>query len=171
MAASVSFDLKEVAAVRKLLAEAALSDADRGRLLHSIGVEMKEKTVDRFTTKKSPEGDTWKALAEKTRDYYASKGLLGSRSLLVGKGYLRDSLRSEVQDGAWSVLVGATMEYAAVHQFGAEIRPKSAPYLYAPGYGRLKKATIPARPYLGVSAADANLIAEAAATFLAGNIG
>jgi phage gpG-like protein/phage gp36-like protein len=116
----------------------------------------------------SPDGNPWKALVQKTRDYYAGKGLLGSRSILVGEGMLRDSLTSEVQGGAWSVLVGAAMEYAAVHQFGAEIKPKSAKALFAPGYGMLKKATIPPRPYLGVSAEDTKAIENAVAVFLEG---
>ena len=168
-AASVSFDLKEVDSVKKLLANAALDSADRGKLLQSIGVEMEAQTQERFDTQKSPDGDSWKALAQKTTAYYASKGW-AARSILVGEGSLRDSIASEVQGGAWSTLVGATMEYAAVHQFGAEIKPKSAKALFVPGYGLLQKATIPARPYLGVSQDDAKAIEAAAAKFLEGII-
>jgi phage gpG-like protein len=60
------------------------------------------------------------------------------------------------------------MEYAAVHQFGAEIKPKSARALFVPGYGMLQKVNIPARPYLGVSADDAKAIENAVSVFLAG---
>jgi phage virion morphogenesis protein len=167
--AQVSFDLKEVDAVKKLLAGASLNSADRARLLGSIGVEMEARTRERFDTKKSPDGDSWKALAQKTAAYYAGKGW-SARSILTGEGTLRDSVTSEVKGGAWSVLAGATMEYAAVHQFGAEIKPKSAKALFVPGYGMLRKVTIPARPYIGVSAEDAKAIEEAAALFLEGNI-
>ncbi|MDR0387270.1 MAG: phage virion morphogenesis protein [Treponema sp.] len=165
----VTFNLNEIEKVKKLLANAALDAADRAKLLGGIGVEMEAQTQERFDTQKSPEGNSWKDLAQKTKDYYASNGLLGSRSILVGEGMLRDSITSQVK-GGWSVLVGATMEYAAVHQFGAEIKPKSAKALFVPGYGMLKKATIPARPYLGVSAEDTKAIENAVATFLAGNI-
>jgi phage virion morphogenesis protein len=168
-AASISFDLKEVEAVKKLLANSALDSADRARLLGSIGVEMEAQTQERFDTKKSPDGDSWKALAEKTKSYYASKGW-AARSILVGAGTLRDSITSEVQGGSWSVLAGATMEYAAIHQWGGDIKPKSAKALSVPGYGKLQKVTIPARPYLGVSQDDAKAIEAAAAVFLAGNI-
>jgi phage virion morphogenesis protein len=167
--ASVSFDLKEVGAVKKMLANASLNAADRGRLLQSIGVEMEAQTQERFDTQKSPDGDSWKALAQKTRNYYASQGW-AARSILVGEGTLRDSVTSEIQGGAWSVLVGATMEYAAVHQFGAKITPKSAKTLFVPGYGMLKKVTIPARPYLGVSPDDTKAIETAVANFLEGII-
>jgi phage virion morphogenesis protein len=152
-AASISFDLKEVEAVKKLLANSTLDNADRARLLGSIGNEIKEQTVDRFETKKSPDGDTWKDIAEKTRRYYERKSSsLSPEPPLVLEGMLRLSLTNEVRGGAWSVLVGATMEYAAVHQFG------------------WPKKNIPARPYLGVSQDDAKAIEAAAAVFLAGNI-
>jgi phage virion morphogenesis protein len=152
-AASISFDLKEVDAVKKLLAHAALDSAARSRLLQSIGVEMEEQTKERFETKKSPDGDSWKALAEKTLAYYARKKKnWKERSILVGEGDLRLSITSEVQGGAWSTLVGAAKEYAAVHQFG------------------WPKKNIPARPYLGVSQDDAKVIEAAVAVFLAGNL-
>jgi phage virion morphogenesis protein len=168
-AASIGFDLKEIDAVKKLPAQVSLDSADRGRLLQSIGAEMEAQTQERFDTQKSPDGDSWKALAQKTLVYYASKGWT-ARSILVGEGTLRDSITSEVQGGAWSTLVGTTMEYAAIHQWGGEIKPKSAPALFVPGYGMLQKVTIPARPYLGVSEDDAKVIEAAVATFLAGSL-
>jgi phage virion morphogenesis protein len=150
--ASVSFDLKEVSAVKKLLAKASLDNTDRSRLLQSIGVEMEAQTQERFDTKKSPDGDSWKSIAEKTRQYYKRSPFLAPKPPLVLEGMLRGSLTSEVRDGAWSVLTGATMEYAAVHQFGW-----------------LKK-NIPARPYLGVSQDDAKAIEAAVTLFLEGII-
>ena len=151
-AAQVSFDLTEIEAVKKLLAGAALSGTDRGRLLHGIGVEMEGQTQERFDTKQSPDGDTWKSIAENTRRYYERQTKSAPEPPLVFEGMLRHSLTSEVQDGAWSVLVGAAMEYAAVHQFG------------------WPKKNIPARPYLGVSPDDKKAIENAVAVFLAGNI-
>jgi phage virion morphogenesis protein len=167
--ASVSFDLKEVVAVKKMLANASLNSAERTRLLQSIGVEMEAQTQERFDTQKKPDGNTWEELKQKTQNYYNSQGW-SARSILVGEGTLRDSITSEVQGGAWSVLVGAAKEYAAVHQFGAEITPKSAKALFVPGYGMLKKVNIPARPYLGVSPDDAKAIEAAVANFLGGII-
>jgi len=168
-AASVSFELREIDAVKNLLADAALDSDERGRLLRSIGVEMESQTRERFDTRRSPEGDSWKALAQKTAEYYMDAGM-GHRSILVGTGMLRDSVTSEVESGAWSALVGATMEYAATHQFGATIRPRAAKALAVPGHGMLRKATIPARPYLGVSQNDAVEIASIATAFVSGRI-
>jgi len=168
-AASVSFELREIDAARKLLEEAELDAGDRGRLLQSVGVEMETQTRERFDTRRSPEGDSWKALAQRTAEYYMDAGL-GHRSILVGTGMLRDSVTSEVESGAWSALVGATMEYAATHRFGATVRPRTAKALAVPGYGMLRKATIPVRPYLGVSRENAKEIASIASAFMAGRI-
>jgi phage virion morphogenesis protein len=150
--ASVSFDLKEIDAVKKLLANAALDSTDRGRLLQSIGVEMEAQTQERFDTKKNPDGDSWKSIAEKTMRCYERNPRLAPKPPLVLEGMLRHSITSEVQDGAWAVLAGATMEYAAVHQFG------------------WPKKNIPARPYFGVSRDDAKAIEAAVTIFLEGNL-
>jgi phage virion morphogenesis protein len=164
--AAVELDLKELESLARILNGVKLDSDDRTQLLHDIGVEMESQTQERFDTQKDPEGNAWKALAQKTRDYYMQNGS-GGGSLLVQSGYLRDSITSQVSD-SWSVLVGATMIYAAIHQWGGEIVPKTAAALFVPGYGKLKKVNIPARPYLGVSSQDAADIAAIAQRFVAG---
>jgi phage virion morphogenesis protein len=165
--ATIELGLKEVEGLARILNGVKLGPQDRAQLLHNIGVEMESQTRERFDTREDPGGNPWKELARKTRDYYVQNGL-GGGSLLVQKGYLRDSITSEVQGGAWSVLAGATMVYAAIHQWGGEIVPKTAAALFVPGYGKLKKVNIPARPYLGVSSRDAADIAAKAQRFVAG---
>jgi phage virion morphogenesis protein len=164
--AAVELGLKEVEGLARILNGVKLDSDDRAQLLHDIGVEMESQTQERFDTQIDPEGNKWKELAQKTRDYYTQNGL-GGGSLLVQNGGLRDSLESQVAD-SWSVLVGATKIYAAIHQWGGEIVPKNAAALFVPGYGKLKKVTIPARPYLGVSSQDAADIAGIAQRFVAG---
>jgi len=164
-AAEVSLDLREVDRVKEMLAKAALGSQERGQLMRAVGAQAEEQTGNRFDAQRSPEGDSWKALARLTRNYYDEEGI-GRGTLLNVSGNLRRSVTHEVEGGAWSALVGATMEYAAVHQFGATITPRRAKALAVPGYGTLRKATIPARPYLGVSQADAAEIAELASGFL-----
>ena len=59
------------------------------------------------------------------------------------------------------VVIGSNKIYAAVHQFGATITPKSGQYLTFWMGGRLVKArsvTIPARPYLGISDDDSKIM-------------
>ena len=165
--AEFTFDLKELNSLAKLLEQAKLSSSERMQLLENIGTKVEYQTHERFDDQRDSKGNAWKALAQKTRDYYASNGM-GHGRLLEQSGGLRDSIESQADD--WSVLVGATKMYAAIHQFGGEIRPKTKAALYVPGYGMLQKVTIPARPYLGISTSNADDIGKIALAFLAGRI-
>ena len=125
----------ELKALCKRLNSASLSSEDRRRLLSSIGVEMETQTKERLATQNSaPDGEKWKNLANSTKKYYLKKfGTENPKTkLLYRTGSLLDSVTSETDN--WSVLVGATKVYAAVHQWG------------------YKK--IPARKYLGLSTQD-----------------
>jgi phage virion morphogenesis protein len=166
--AAVTVDLREVEGVAALLNRAKLSSQDRAQLLHNIGVEVQTQTKERLAAQTDPEGNPWKALAQKTKDYYIKNGF-GGGSLLVQSGGLRDSIESQLS-GSWSVLVGATKHYAAIHQWGGDIVPKTAAALFVPGYGQLKKVTIPARPYVGISSSNAAEIAIIVQQFVAGRI-
>jgi phage virion morphogenesis protein len=149
MAASeLTFDLREVEGLAKLLERAKLSPNDRMQLLKNIGQEVEAQTQERFDSQIDPEGNRWKDLSEKTKQYYAKYFPGQRRSILVGEGSLRDSLESQVD--SWSVMVGATKVYAATHQFG--------------------RGKIPARPYLGLSIADVEDITLITQQFLAERI-
>lgn len=142
----------ELKALSSRLKEMALKPADRKQLLHDIGVEMEAQTKERFQTKTSPDGDDWSEIAQSTKDFYRKK--YGSEN--PGKGTLWrlssvpmiDTVTSEVS--SWSVLVGATKVYAAVHQYG------------------WRERNIPARPYLGLSNDDKVDIIGIINTFLEG---
>ena len=144
-AAEISFDLKELDGLAKLIDKAKLSSQDRRQLLANIGVKIESQTQERFDSQVDPKGNRWKDLADKTKQYYAKYFPGQRRSILVGSGGLRDSIESQVDD--WSVLVGATKVYAATHQFGRD--------------------NIPARPYLGISTSNADEIMMIAERFLA----
>ena len=136
--AVVTIQDDELKALCSRLNNMALKPSDRKQLLHSIGVEMETQTKERFQTKTSPGGDDWAEIAQSTKKFYRKK--YGSDN--PGKGTLWrlssvpliDTVTS--QAGSWSVLVGATKVYAAVHQYG------------------WKERNIIARPYLGLSNND-----------------
>jgi phage gpG-like protein len=149
MAAAVSFDLREIGDLARLLNEAKLDPQDREQLLNEIGVELAAQTQDRLssTDKEDPQGKPWAAIAEKTRRYYARK-FPNAKPPLWREGFLLGSVIHEPAD-PWSVLAGAVMEYAAVHQFGWPAK------------------NIPARPYLGISRENAEDIALKTRRFIA----
>lgn len=72
----------------------------------------------------------------------------------VKTGTLRRSIHSETAektDKRVSVLVGTDLEYAAIHEFGGEIRPRNARALVFEIDGEVvvtQRVTMPARPYL-----------------------
>jgi len=129
-------------------------------VLRGIGEYLRNSTSDRFSTQTDPEGRPWTPLSE---DYKARKERNADKILTLG-GYLRKIVFQVEGD---MVLVGSPMEYAAIHQFGGTIRPKSGKAL-AFGGRVVASVTIPARPYLGVSDADAAGIEDLVSDYLAG---
>jgi phage gpG-like protein len=148
-AGAVSIDLKEINGLAELLNKVRLSAQDRQQLLLDIGTEIKSQTQDRLASpdKKDPEGNPWQAIAEKTRRYYEKK-FPAAKPPLWREGGLLDSVEFQMPD-SWSVLIGATEEYAATHQFG---RPE---------------VNIVPRPYLGISGENAADILFITQKFLA----
>lgn len=150
--AVVEIDVNEVKKLTDLLNGKALSSADRRNLLQSLGPEMVEQSRSRILeTQKSPDGKPWADFADSTLRYLEKQVRAGSVSLLNRSGDLHRSITSEVKND-WAVLVGACMEYAAVHQFG------------------YSEKNIPARPYLGVSSDDVADLTELTKIWLEGHL-
>ena len=145
--ASATFDLKEIDAIGKLLDKAKLKPEVLRGFLDDAGSLIQRQSEDRFDDQTDPEGNEWKKLADKTIEYYQKKfpAALANRSILLGEGRLRDSMTYNVS-GTDSVTVGATMIYAAVHQYGYK--------------------GIPARPYIGLSPDNMSELARFAELFL-----
>lgn len=118
-----------------------LTNFDDGPFLDAMGALVVSQTQNRIASEKTaPDGTPWKDNSE------------GS-DILVKSGGLLDSIDHTVKGD--SVEVGSSKEYAAVHQFGAIIVPVEAKNLVFTIGGTLifaKKVTIPARPWLGLSA-------------------
>lgn len=118
--------LVEVGQVLGRLAQLDLVD-----LADVVGEYLVNSTRARIQEDKaSAEGEAWAPWSERydeTRNH-------GVHSLLIGEGHLQGSIDN--YSSATEVRVGTPLVYAAVHQFGS-------------GDG-----SIPARPYLGLSALD-----------------
>lgn len=153
-------------AFRAALRRMTLAGPQRVRLLRAIGQGLKDTTVDRFDSGAAPDGARWAAL---------SPGYLAVRRrpdlpILVQagrRGGLQGSITWAVSGD--SVIVGSNKIYAAVHQFGATIVPKSKKALVfrlAGGLVRARRVRIPARPYLGFGPADRQVVMDAVGVLL-----
>jgi phage virion morphogenesis protein len=125
--------------------------------LSDIGQELEASTVDRFETNVAPDGTPWRpSLRAQTKGGVT----------LVEEGHLRDSVHWRI-DGDDTVEIGAggiAAAYAAAHQVGAVIEahgPGGLRFQLATGqWIHRQRVTIPARPYLGISAEDETAIGE-----------
>lgn len=121
---------------------AAMEIADTQRLAEAIGETLVSGTQDRFEQGVAPDGTPW------------APTLRGGQTL-VDSGRLKNSIGYEASPS--TVVVGASAEYAATHQFGATIEAKAAENLkFKIGDRWVSKpsVTIPARPIIGLSEAD-----------------
>jgi phage gpG-like protein len=116
---------------------------DEAALLTTIGAIGEMQTRRRIESEKtSPDGAPWKPNRE------------GTSILLRSGEHLRDSIAFDV--GAGLVRWGSSWEYAHVHQNGAVITAKGKALFFMSGGKKrvAKKVTIPARPFVGLSAAN-----------------
>ncbi|MCA3421001.1 MAG: phage virion morphogenesis protein [Roseomonas sp.] len=114
-----------------------------------IGEALILSTQERAAAEQSPDGVAWPKL---NPGYAAAKR---GGSMLRETGRLLGSLTRRA-DGH-RVVVGTNVIYAAIHQFGGTVRPKSGGRLaFRLGRTRVfaRSVSIPARPWLGVSDAD-----------------
>lgn len=138
-----------------------LAAGDAEQLLTELGAVGESQTRRRIEVEKTaPDGAPWKPNDTNTSILFAS-----------GR-HLHDSIAFNAS--ASEVEWGASWEWAHVHQKGMVIKPKDKKALafYAPGgmYGVThvftKKVTIPARPFVGISADNATEITEHVSDFL-----
>ncbi|WP_321495628.1 phage virion morphogenesis protein [uncultured Desulfobacter sp.] len=158
--AGISFKMDFFKA-NQVLGRAVSKIANRQQLSETLGEQLVSSTIRRFEDESGPDGKTWK----KSGRADAQGG-----QTLSDSGRLKSSVNYEASPAA--VAVGTNAEYAAIHQFGGEIRPKSAKALQfkVPGGGfrKVKKVTMPARPYIGINQDDIDEARQTIAGFLSG---
>jgi len=151
---TISVNDKEVSQALHALQEKVI---DLRPVLLKIGELLQESTEDRLNSGKNvdPTGKPWVTL----QPWYQEQKKRNQGKILSLNGHLADSINHDVINGD-TVVVGTNKEYAAIHQFGGVIRPKTAKALNVGGRA-VKKVTIPARPFLGVSNQDKENILDA----------
>lgn len=126
---------------------ATVSDKSARRaIMDDFGSYLVAEVQQRFRTETGPDGEVWK----KSKRVEAEGGLT-----LSDTGHLKNFITHKAS--ADTLEVGTAVKYAAIHQFGGDIKPKKAKELYFMVGGHLvktKKVTIPARPFLGFTDGD-----------------
>ncbi len=127
---------------------AAVSHLANTRVLMArLGEGLVSGVRQRFKDEEGPDGDPWPKSARARAE--------GGQTL-TDKARLKNSIGYEATDK--DVAVGTNVEYAAIHQFGGEIKPKSKKALQfqVPGgdFVTVKKVDMPARPFIGISKED-----------------
>lgn len=172
--ARIELDHKEASVA---LARAGVVLADLKPLWRDFGEYLQIAHRQRFRDQVSPEGNQWQALSPR----YLARKRKNKDKILRLDGYLANTLRYEV--GAQELLFGSDRKYAAIHQFGGEIKKaeRTATLFFrrrrdgSVGSRFVKKSrsdfaqdvavgahttTMPARPFLGVSAADGDELVQ-----------
>lgn len=116
--------------------------SDAGPLFRSLGVRLVDSTQQRFDSASSPTGEPWRPSNRAKKQ--------GAKTLRKSGNLLRSITHRASND---EVVWGTNVVYAAIHQFGGKA-------------GRRRSATIPARPYLGISDQDESLVENEVYRFL-----
>lgn len=134
--------------------ETALSDL--APLMRDIGELMVGSTKQRFIAGTAPDGTTWAPKSEVTKRVYERRGdRVDDRPLFGPSGSLSGNIHYQADSS--SVSWGSVLIYAAMMQFGGA--KEQFPHLWG---------DIPARPFLGLSTEDRDLIAEEVEEWMSG---
>ncbi|MBS9780883.1 MAG: phage virion morphogenesis protein [Gammaproteobacteria bacterium] len=128
------------------------------KLWAAMGEKLLRTHRKRFLQEKSPEGYKWKersAVSEKIRA--RGKPKPKHHSILKHQGRLAQTLRYQASHSG--LLLGSDLPYAAIHQFGGKFKM----------FGK-HTVEMPARPFLGVSKTDGQMIERLIVNHLAKQI-
>lgn len=145
VAQTVSFEI-ESSALDTALARMAAVLANPSVAMERIGRYLVASTLWRFERERGPDGKPW---------LKSARAIAEGGQTLTDTGRLRGSIAYTVSDDGRAVEVGSNVAYAAIHQFGGRA-------------GKGLRATLPARPYLGIDERDRDAIARIVSRALEG---
>ncbi|SIP95980.1 phage virion morphogenesis protein [Bosea sp. TND4EK4] len=132
--------------------------SDTAPIMRAIGTGLVTSTQDRMDEGVGPDGATWAPLNPVYAAGKKGPGILRERAM---RGGLQSSITYRARND--QVAVGSNKIYAAIHQQGGVIRPKGSGRLVFRLGNRIvhaRSVTIPARPYLGISNEDREMIID-----------
>ncbi|MCA1492713.1 phage virion morphogenesis protein [Ensifer sp. NBAIM29] len=119
---------------------------NREGFLKNVGEHLLNSVRDNFESESGPDGEKWQPLSPVTIALRERRGI-GRAPILRVSGRLVGSYNYRASND--DVRIGSSLVYAAIQHFGGEA-----------GHGR--KGKIPARPHLGISSADQEIILKIA---------
>ena len=149
--AKFSIELEGTELVQQRLNELLQRGSNLQPVFASIGEHLERSHDQRFRDQKSPDGIAWAPLSEQYREKKKQ-----NKDIILK---LNDHLGREFgyQASGRELLFGTKFEYGALHQFGGTSDMPAGP------------AAVPARPWLGVSDDDIDVIAQMLGDFLMDN--
>jgi phage virion morphogenesis protein len=178
--------------VLDVLARASVADGDTVQLMRAFGGYLLTSSQQRFETKSGPGGTAWQRLAPRTARERIRLGY-GTANILRRRNRLYESLTYVAT--ATAVEEGTNNPYAAIQNFGGEIhhyarsqriyqhynartdtfdpKPRKRAHSNFARWFEIGEhsVTIPARPYLGIDAADTVELVAIGEDWLAGKLG
>ena len=149
------------AQLQRALADLSAAVVDTTPLMRDIGEHLLNTTRERFVDQTAPDGTPWAPLSATTK----GRKKRNRNKVLTERGFLRGNLT--YQTAPQSVVIGSPSIHAGTHQFGAE---RGAFGATSRG-GAIPWGAIPARPFLGLSSADADEVLRLTARFLERHLG
>ncbi len=148
----------DVSQAQSAFSRLAQAVSDTTPIMRAIGTGLVASTQDRMDQGVAPDGGAWAPLNPAYAATKRGPGILRERAM---RGGLQGSITYRARND--QVAVGSNKIYAAIHQLGGVIRPKGSGRLVFRLGNRIvhaRSVTIPARPYLGISSDDRDMIAD-----------
>ncbi len=141
---------------------------DLSPVMEEIGELLVRSTKDRFLQGEAPDGSKWPGKSKATLNIYARMNRRIDPRPLFQEGRLAGQIFAV--PGPTGLVIASNVEYAAAMQFGA-VKGSLGAYFYTTKKGRKVDGSspwgsIPARPFLGLSAEDRTGIHDIVAEWL-----
>ncbi|MGE4501975.1 MAG: phage virion morphogenesis protein [Thiomicrospira sp.] len=149
MTISVTIDDK---AARDALAR--LSGLDLAQMLRGVGEVLTNSTRERLAAGVDVQGKPFVPLSPLTQQLKKKN----KTKPLIREGDLFRELSYQLVNGGRALEFGSDRKYAALQQFGGVVKPKTARALHLGGKVFAKQVVIPARPFIGFTAQDEQMI-------------
>jgi len=161
MPARIRVDVVGIRAAEIRLGRLAAAGRDLRPVFVQIGEYLVGTTKNRFRDQRAPDGTPWAPLSES----YRERKKRNQDKILTLDGFLggQISYRASVDE----VLVGSDRVYAGTHQFGA----KKGSFGTTSRGSPIPWGDIPARPFLGLSEEDRDVIEGMVSDYLARALG